>query len=367
LKVAQLKALVRRPDVVEVWDTTAPNPTLLVYLKSYRNAVPVPRHWCQKRKFLQNKRGILKPPFRLPENIERTGIARLRDPFNDKEAGRLIKQKLRERMNPKLGKIDIDYEVLHDAFFKFQGKPKLSGHGDIYYEGKEDEVKMRSYKPGRISEELRVALGISEYAPPPWIINMQRYGPPPSYPNLKIPGVNCAIPEGGHYGMMFQKPLDDQGKPISGGNIYGTMRTTEFDEEITQVDKSLWGEIMEEEGADEEPEEMESNEPRTEVETRSGTSSVVSGMETPDMDIRKQVNMNTKLASQPVQNINYGDNAQKPLYQVLEPVQTSVGNSLYGSAYGYIIPGVNDHLKNTGPGKTETKEKTTSESTNFKF
>ena len=65
------------------------------------------------------------------ENIERTGISRLRDPFNDKEAGRLIKQKLRERMNPKLGKIDIDYEILHDAFFKLQIKPKLSIHGDM--------------------------------------------------------------------------------------------------------------------------------------------------------------------------------------------------------------------------------------------
>jgi hypothetical protein len=29
------------------------DPKLLVYLKSYRNTVPVPRHWSQKRKFLQ--------------------------------------------------------------------------------------------------------------------------------------------------------------------------------------------------------------------------------------------------------------------------------------------------------------------------
>lgn len=42
-------------------------------------------------------------------------------------------------MNPKMGKIEIDYDVLHDAFFKYQTKPKLSIHGDIYYEGKEDE------------------------------------------------------------------------------------------------------------------------------------------------------------------------------------------------------------------------------------
>ena len=34
-------------------------------------------------------------------------------------------------MNPKLGKIDIDYEILHDAFFKNQSKSKLSNHGDM--------------------------------------------------------------------------------------------------------------------------------------------------------------------------------------------------------------------------------------------
>ena len=71
----------------------------------------MPRHWCQKRKFLQNKRGILKTPFKLPEYIEATGISKLRDPFTDRDGSRMIKQKLRERMNPKLGKIDIDYEV----------------------------------------------------------------------------------------------------------------------------------------------------------------------------------------------------------------------------------------------------------------
>ncbi len=38
-------------------------------------------------------------------------------------------------MNPRLGKIDIDYQVLHDAFFKYQLKSNLSVFGDIYYEG----------------------------------------------------------------------------------------------------------------------------------------------------------------------------------------------------------------------------------------
>lgn len=53
MKIAELKQICARPDVVEVWDATASDPKLLVYLKSYRNTVPVPRHWCQKRKFLQ--------------------------------------------------------------------------------------------------------------------------------------------------------------------------------------------------------------------------------------------------------------------------------------------------------------------------
>jgi splicing factor 3B subunit 2 len=108
---------------------------------------------------------------------------------------------MRERMQPKMGKIDIDYQVLHDAFFKNQKKPKLTPHGDLFYEGKEYEIRMRGYKPGRLTPELRHALGIPENSPPPWLINMQRYGPPPAYPNLRIPGVNAPIPETITYGF----------------------------------------------------------------------------------------------------------------------------------------------------------------------
>lgn len=41
---------------------------------------------------------------------------------------------MREKVRPKLGKIDIDYQKLHDAFFRFQTKPKMTIHGDLYYE-----------------------------------------------------------------------------------------------------------------------------------------------------------------------------------------------------------------------------------------
>ena len=82
--VATLKQAAARPDVVEMWDVCAKDPTLLVYLKSYRNTVPVPRHWCAKRKYLQGKRGFEKPPFRLPEFIARTGIMEMRQTVSDK-------------------------------------------------------------------------------------------------------------------------------------------------------------------------------------------------------------------------------------------------------------------------------------------
>ena len=78
LSVAELKQLVTRPDVVEMHDVTAKDPGLLVHLKSIRNTVPVPRHWCFKRKYLQGKRGIEKPPFDLPEFIKKTGIMEMR-------------------------------------------------------------------------------------------------------------------------------------------------------------------------------------------------------------------------------------------------------------------------------------------------
>jgi splicing factor 3B subunit 2 len=55
LSVAELKQLVNRPDVVEMQDVTARDPKLLVHLKSTRNTVAVPRHWCAKRKYLQGK------------------------------------------------------------------------------------------------------------------------------------------------------------------------------------------------------------------------------------------------------------------------------------------------------------------------
>lgn len=127
-------------------------------------------------------------------------------------------------------------------------------HGDLYYEGKEFETRLKEKKPGDLSEELRTALGMPigpncHKIPPPWLIAQQRcvfiqlsitifkssslmcflpsfrYGPPPSYPNLKIPGLNAPIPEGTsfgyHAGGWGKPPVDEKGKPLY-GDVFGT-------------------------------------------------------------------------------------------------------------------------------------------------
>lgn len=230
LSVAELKQLVNRPDVVEMHDVTARDPKLLVQLKAHRNTVQVPRHWCFKRKYLQGKRGIEKPPFDLPAFIKKTGIMEMRASLQEKDEAKTLKAKMREKIRPKMGKIDIDYQKLHDAFFKWQTKPRMTIHGDLYYEGKEFETRLKEKKPGDLSEELRTSLGMPigpacHKIPPPWLIAQQRYGPPPSYPNLKIPGLNAPIPDGCsfgyHAGGWGKPPVDESGKPLY-GDVFGT-------------------------------------------------------------------------------------------------------------------------------------------------
>ena len=293
--LALLKQYVMRPDLVEENDCNAPNPLLLIKMKSIRNTVPVPSHWSQKRKYLQGKRGYLKTPFKLPDYIESTGITKIRDARLDILNDKSLKQKQRERMRPKNTGMEINYSILHDAFFKHSYKPNMTTFGDVYYEGKEFEKRFKKHKPGYISDELKKALGLTprykvispngalvqskkvdnetgevmwndittlKYGtyviwdetigkkikinspvngwiwltskdgkedilkrvdiedPPPWLINMQRFGPPPSYPDLKIPGLNAPIPPnkmyGFHDGQWGKPPVDENGQPLYG-------------------------------------------------------------------------------------------------------------------------------------------------------
>ncbi|RZC46473.1 hypothetical protein C5167_039423 [Papaver somniferum] len=334
MKIAELKQLCARPDVVEVWDATAADPKLLVFLKSYRNTVPVPRHWCQKRKFLQGKRGIEKQPFQLPDFIAATGIEKIRQAYIEKEDSKKLKQKQRERMQPKMGKMDIDYQVLHDAFFKYQTKPKLTSHGELYHEGKEFEVKLREMKPGMLSQDLKEALGMPEGAPPPWLINMQRYGPPPSYPHLKIPGLNAPIPPGAsfgyHPGGWGKPPVDEYGRPLY-GDVFGVQQQEQLNYEVEEpVDRSKhWGDLEDEVESDDDDDSGDEDTPEEEIdednksEGGESMSSTPTGVETPDfIELRKQQRKEP----------------ERQLYQVLEEKEEKIApGTLLGTTHTYVV------------------------------
>lgn len=359
LSVAQLKQLVTRPDVVEMHDVTAKDPRLLVHLKATRNTVPVPRHWCYKRKYLQGKRGIEKQPFELPDFIRATGIEDMRAALQEKEEAKNLKAKMREKVRPKLGKIDIDYQKLHDAFFRFQTKPKMTIHGDLYYESKEFETRLKEKKPGNLTDDLRVALGMpvganSERVPPPWLIAMQRYGPPPSYPNLKIPGLNAPIPEGCsfgyHAGGWGKPPVDEMGKPLY-GDVFGTQGgDSQEAAEEEEVDKSHWGELESESESEEESEEEEEEKdesglvtPAEGLVTPSGLTSIPVGVETPDM---------IELRKRRIEDAMDQGGDTPALYTVLPEKKTTVGGAMMGSAHIYDISGVQPGKKGAEKGGT---------------
>ena len=115
----------------------------------------------------------------MPDFIKKTGIMEMREALQEKEDKQGLKSKMREKARPMMGKIDIDYQKLHDTFFKWQTKPRMTLHGDLYYEGKEFEIRLKEKKPGDLSDDLRTSLGMpvgpnAHKVPPPWLIAMQR-------------------------------------------------------------------------------------------------------------------------------------------------------------------------------------------------
>ncbi len=372
--VAELKRRVQRPDLVEAHDVTAADPDFLIALKGIPHSTPVPFHWGRKRKYLQGKRGVEKLPFQLPDFIVKTGITDVRDTAMEDEAKQSARQRNRGRVNPRMGNMDVDYKILYDAFFKYQTKPKnLTSWGDLYYEGKEMENSTDIKPGGPFSKALRIALGMGiddDNTPPPWLWNMQRYGPPPSHPKLKIPGLNAPLPNhncqyGYHPGGWGKPPVDAYGRPLHGGNPLdppgsGTNGADDDLRELVTSDgktvlKVDWGGLpvgedyspggddavesdsdMEDSSSDEESD-SESGEDMEESaeEANGGTESVLPPPPPPPSgsigDLRKEAAGDETPAPPP-----------KRLYQVLETGATAPSegaSGIFQSDVRYVVPG----------------------------
>lgn len=413
LKIAELKQFVTRPDLVEEHDCNAADPRLLIFLKCQRNTIPVPEHWGRKRKYLQGKRGFEKPPFELPAFIKNTGITAIRDEQLRIYSEKTRKQKQRSQRSGAKGKMAIEYQTLHDAFFVHQSKPPLTTFGDCYYEQKEKEMKFRMFQPGKLSDRLKKALampatwrvispsGIPVYddleeekpregqilaqgtelswdetsadgkwikivrpvngwiqckddsnkvygkqvehnCPTPWLIAQQRFGPPPAYPDLKIPGLNSPIPTGHEYGydqgQWGKPPIGRDGRPLY-GNPFDIFRESDFN---SLQPKMHWGDL--EEVSDEESsEEEEESSDEEEEEVEEGIRSTVSGTGT-ESGLDTGLNTATSMGSRSADEINLRKkgtdtaDSEKSLFQrVPERSTTGSARGFFPSAKKYDI------------------------------
>ena len=373
LKVSILKQLTDKPAIVEAHDVTSSDPLMLVFLKSYRNSVPVPRHWLRKRKYLQGKRGSEKKPYKLPKYISDTGIIDLREAAREKDQQKTAKQKARERVQPKLLKGEIDYQSLHDAFFVHQTKPPLTFHGDLYYEGKEFDVVARSriFRPGFISNKLREALGMQKLTldsddpspqneqalavPPPWLFSMQRWGPPPSYPKIKIPGVTSPLPPSARWGFnpgqWGKPPVDDLGNPLWGDlfrNLPPPIIHHYIEDTPEEQKRFRFGELTSESNLTEDMVEEEENQEEVEEEKEQEKnipkkdSEIDFVNQIPEKDENGDITIGIQSSSSlvPSEPIDLRKDQQEPkqLYQLLEKQTTNVSEKgIYGSSHKYLF------------------------------
>eukprot|EP00760_Papus_ankaliazontas_P009307 PhM_4_TR1400/c0_g1_i1/m.70326/K12829/SF3B2, SAP145, CUS1; splicing factor 3B subunit 2 len=234
---AKLKLVVERPDLVETHDANSRDPLFLLHLKAYRNTVAVPTHWQQKRRFLAKRRGLdLQTKYQLPNDVAATGVATIRRYYVEKAAAKATPG---TKGPSSTGRIDVEYDKLQECFLH-QTRPRMTSFGETYYEGREYEIRCKDARPGLVSARLRKALGMpTDESPPPWLPNMQTHGPPPSYPSLKLPGVNAPIPKGAQWGFgrgqWGKPPTDALGNGLF-GDIHG-LKTSAEDPSL----RVLWG------------------------------------------------------------------------------------------------------------------------------
>ncbi|GMM30475.1 U2 snRNP complex subunit [Martiniozyma asiatica (nom. inval.)] len=318
IPLADLKATAPNAIIIDWQDTTAPDPFFHVYLKTLHNSVPVPRHWSSKKGFLANKRGETNI-YQLPPFIKATGIQEMRN--HELSADETLKQKMRQRVQPKSGGLDLDYKVLHDAFFKYQMKPPLLEYSELYYEGMDglDQLtpkQVSKLKPGVLSQQLQKALGVSG-GKLPWLEQMKIAGPPPDYPSMKIT----------NKGITFFE--SDHNKRGSWCVLVDDLESSEDEDDDHQ----------------DENEDEEENLEEVKGDFSNYSTAKISGKQEGDLAINSYGN-NTEIIM-PKKEEGTSENSRKDLYKVLQRMDGQ-SNSIYGSnAASYNVNDNQEAKKNS--------------------
>lgn len=232
---------------------------------------------------------------------------------------------------------------------------------------------MKSRKPGVLSDELTIALNIPQGAPCPWLITMQRYGPPPSYPQLKIQGLNAPIPQGAqwgyHPGGWGKPPVDENNKPLY-GDVFGVYRRPKPNAFTKPVEHELWGQPGEapEEEEEESEEEESDGEPEGSLsgfETASSVGSVAPYKSSPPRNARSVPARSSVQAAVPAHPVQ---EAPKELYKVLPQANSEI-KGLMGSSHKYKLDGKPDGQPEEPIAlpKPDTKPKEKKKQQEFKF
>lgn len=197
------------------------------------------------------------------------------------------------------------------------------------------------------SEDGKVfAKQIRHNVPNPWLIAQQRFGPPPAYPDLQMPGLNAPIPPGHEYGygegQWGKPPIGREGQPLY-GNPFG--HYVEPDTNGLQP-KSHWGDLIdvsdEDSSDDSSSEEEEEGDEATEgmlSGTASATSGITSGVGTgtvssasgsasASINLRKKGGIGTETPD---------GSTNKSLFTVVRQQEASTKGALFGSSHVYDL------------------------------